>query len=177
PIPHQLDHIPDNNKYKKILFTEYRDHILIRTDTDPLKAGQCSIWEGSCVSEHMKGNQHGIFSFRGKTVRAHVLMYHNFVASLPNDFGRRRGKDIPAVCHTCDSNGRCINIHHLYMGTISTNTRDKYRHGNGPQQKLSIEDVKNIKSSFEDLETISKKYNMTKGTINKILKGKNWGWV
>ena len=178
PIPQQRCDIKDIGKYGKMTYADY-ERVLKYTNTSPLNNTSCSIWNAWCVSKTDKGNQHGMFSFRGKTVRVHCLMYHNFVGPLPNDFGRPSGKDIPAICHTCDSNGRCVNINHIYLGTISTNTRDKLIHGNGPQQKLSVDDVKEIKNlaNVKANAEIAKQYNITTSELTKILKGKILKWV
>ena len=180
PLLQQRAHIRDVMKYGKMTYYDMQRILKnCAKGADPLNSSTCCIWKAWCVSKSDKGNQHGMFSFRGKTVRVHCLLYHNFVGPLPSDFGRQSGKNVPAICHTCDSNGRCLNISHLYLGTISSNTRDKLIHGNGPRQKLTVENVKRIKSmgTTKTKREIAERFNITSSEVVKILKGKVWGWV
>jgi hypothetical protein len=74
----------------------------------------CWLWQGPTV-----GRGYGKVGFRGKTARAHRVMWE-----LANG-------EIPAglyVCHKCDIPS-CINPDHLFLGTADENNKDMAQKG------------------------------------------------
>ena len=88
-----------------------KERILAKCDGD-IFGDECVLWRGtksSGGSKGSKGNQHGRFWFRGHEVRAHRILFHNFVAEITHEK--------PWVLHRCDTDGRSDCLKHLYAGT------------------------------------------------------------
>ncbi|MDB5716206.1 MAG: endonuclease family protein [Sphingomonadales bacterium] len=94
----------------------YLDKAIARFETflgQPTESG-CIEWQG-CKGGNKLGTNHGIFSFRGKPVKAHRFSWE-FVEK----------KNIPegmCVLHTCD-NPPCCNPSHHFLGTRVDNIKD-----------------------------------------------------
>ena len=71
---------------------------------------ECWIWQGKVCSR-------GYAEFKGKA--AYLQTFPAAVLKQPNEI----------VCHHCD-NKLCVNPHHLYLGTHSTNLEDRYKKTN-----------------------------------------------
>jgi hypothetical protein len=74
------------------------------------------------------------------------------------------------VLHRCD-NPECINVKHLFLGTISDNMNDMYakgRHGPGGHRKLSWDQVREIRASSETQQTLADRYGVHQSTISLI---------
>lgn len=78
----------------------------------------CLVWQKSV--KNRCGYAHA--SYKGKNITGHRLMWQLVNGKIPED---------KMVLHHC-GNGRCINIHHLYLGTPKDNMRDRTRHGANP---------------------------------------------
>ncbi len=123
----------------------------------------CFEWRGSTA-----GLGYGVIHWGGKNVYIHRLMYEHAY-----------GKPANVLRHTCD-NPRCWNLQHLVDGTHMDNTKDKIRKGrnffaNGYcNSKLTEQEVREIKSSTLSKAELSKKYQISLGAINNILKGVTW---
>ncbi len=80
-----------------------------------------------------------------------------------------------AVCHKCDNRG-CVNLNHLFAGTLQENNDDMMRKGRhrslfGEQNgnsKLSDTSVRAICSSRESAVSIAKKYNVSEWSIYRV---------
>jgi hypothetical protein len=86
------------------------------------------------------------------------------------------------VCHTCDIM-HCVNPEHLFLGTHLDNTRDmiaKGRHRFGmagernPRAKLTLDQVREIRSSSENQYVLAERYGVTQSNISIIQSGVNW---
>jgi len=113
-------------------------------------------------------------------------------SKLPSGYGRLRvGKKIELahryvaaqhgftitgkiVCHKCD-NPSCVNIDHLFVGTQADNVKDmmnKKRNGYNPDLgKLSVDDVRTIRSSTLSRIELANKYNVTPQYITSVKRG------
>lgn len=107
-------------------------------------------------------------------------MYEKYKGEIPDGL---------LIRHTCD-NRICINPAHLLIGTVADNMKDcieRGRHvilrinrkGNvanlkcGPQ-KLTAENVVEIRMSAMSDRILAKEYNVCKGTIHAIKRRKIW---
>ena len=154
-----------------IMNEKERKRILSKCDGD-IFGDECVIWKGSLRSKTKKGGQHGMVKFRRKTVGAHRLLYHNFVAQLTDEN--------PLVLHRCDTDGRCVCLQHLYAGTQKMNCADRRTHGNhfrnGAPRKLSKNDVINIRMRYVNGETqknIAASFQITQACVSLIVLGKS----
>lgn len=104
---------------------------LIRLDTEELLRFQSSYYRGSIDEcwEWQKccfNNGYGCFSARNKNWVATRLTYYNLIDC---NFDQTL-----SVLHKCD-NRKCQNPTHLFLGTISDNTRDKIAKERDPNRK------------------------------------------
>lgn len=76
---------------------------------------ECWVWTGA-----LNKDGYGIFSYCGKTIRAHRLSYL---------FAKGAIKKGLFICHKCDVRN-CVNPSHLYEGTAKDNNRDTVKRGN-----------------------------------------------
>jgi hypothetical protein len=128
----------------------------------------CWEWQ---AAKNTKG--YGVFSFKGKDVKAHrwSYEYHNNISLNPKE----------CVCHRCD-NPVCVNPDHLWIGTQQDNIQDmiaKGRH-NFPKphkSKKYAHLLDQIESEYNSankkhgmIKQLSIKFNVPKKTIAKIIK-------
>ena len=99
--------------------------------------------------------------------------------------------DIPAgmcICHTCD-NRRCINVEHLFIGTLADNVHDAISKGRmsapprfyGEQHhgaKLTEKQVAEIRARYRHkygmLTALGKEYGVTPQQVFHIVHGEHW---
>lgn len=117
---------------------------------------------------------YGILSIGTTSINAHRLSYIIDEGTEPGDF----------VLHTCD-NPPCVNPGHLYEGDPRDNARDWYDRQNAaelfqedsnPNSKLTIEEVKQIKSELGETpgSELAERYGVHPSTISHIATGRNW---
>jgi hypothetical protein len=91
----------------------------------------CRLWTGSKFS-----NGYGCFKDRRgghpKSVGAHRVAWEVWCGPIPSGL---------LVCHTCDVKA-CIKPDHLFLGTVSDNTRDAWRKGRADGSQLRSEEVR-----------------------------------
>lgn len=131
------------------------------------KTEECWIWTGA-KKNYGKKLPYGSFSFRGKRNRpAHRVSYEIYIGEIPE------GK---IIMHICDE-PPCVNPDHLKVGTYLENQRDKLSKGRCKVEKLSIEQVKEIKKLLSMgvmMTRLSKDFNVSRQTIHCIKTGKTW---
>lgn len=110
---------------------------------------------------------YGKFTFRGKNYNAHKAAWLVYKGEMPED---------KLVLHTCD-NASCVNPDHLYLGTALDNQRDKLKRGRCKVEKLTIEQVKEIREAFRNgvrSDYLANKYGVSNVTIHNIKYRKTW---
>lgn len=145
---------------------------LRKTETHDLDPDKCWDWQGP-----VNPNGYGRFVVNNEHRLAHRVAHEMFVGPIPE------GK---VVCHACD-NRRCVNPHHLWIGTQSENLKDAAAKGrmfrpntNGQRNgnsKLTIEDVRTIRAMRESGQLqykIAEKFGVSPSTVGEIIKGKIW---
>lgn len=84
------------------------------------------------------------------------------------------------AAHKCGIPG-CVNPGHLRWATPAENSADKLLHGTHNRgerhvkTRLTIENVRHIRSAAPDLLALMSKYGVSKGCISKIRAGRRWG--
>ena len=141
------------------------NYFLERTDFNPVNG----CWEWNRGLDRKGYAQAKIW---GKGVWAHRASYAFFVEPIPDGL---------IICHKCD-NPKCINPHHLFMGTTQDNVDDKMRKGrfvttpgekNG-YAKLKANQIADILSDTRPQRTIGKEYGVSQSAISLIKLGKTW---
>lgn len=81
------------------------------------------------------------------------------------------------INHRCN-NGRCINVAHLYLGDQFGNMQDTVKAGNHAMQKLTWEQVKEIRERYEpgqiSHEKLAREYKVTAAAIRHIIINKTF---
>jgi len=149
----------------------------------------CIEWTGSSLTH---GGYGRMSCGRGVNVRAHRVAWVLERGEIPHDM---------FVCHRCD-NPLCVNVEHLFLGTVLDNHvdmvskgREKFPKGcpkernplhlnpelvsgeNNPNSKLSDDKVRTIRESHSSLSELAKEYGVSKPTISAILNFKTWKHV
>jgi hypothetical protein len=86
----------------------------------------CIIWTGALWAQ----GRYGMQKLNGKSMGAHKAEWIKKFGDVPKGL---------VVCHSCD-NGLCVNVDHLFLGTLSDNMRDCSQKGrlNRPNQKGAL---------------------------------------
>lgn len=82
------------------------------------------------------------------------------------------------ICHYCN-NRKCCNPEHLRQDTIKSNVNDRMKDRSHHWTKLNRQQISEIYELHESgigYLNISKKYNVSKGTIAAIIKKRSWNW-
>lgn len=118
----------------------------------------------------------GIFSIKRASIHAHRMSYLATFGDIPKGMW---------VCHTCD-NGKCVNPHHLFLGTPKDNTQDMITKGrkvtlrgeDDPKSKLSnVEVIKIVdlyKTGHYSQTELGKMFDVSRSAILMILRGRAW---
>ena len=130
---------------------------------------KCWNWTGKLTSCY------GHINVNAKMEYVHRVMYKIFYGKIP--------EDKPFVLHDCD-NPKCCNPLHLYAGTQKDNIQDMikrnrcndrfYRGEKNGNAKLTEKQVLEIRASQESQVTMAKRFNVSRGTINRIKHQKSW---
>jgi hypothetical protein len=125
----------------------------------------CWNWNGGTKGSNRL--PYGNFTFRNKGYLAHRASYIIYKGEIPEKMW---------VLHTCD-NAKCVNPDHLYLGTALDNQRDKLKRGRCKGERLSIEQVKEIKEKLKIgvmIKRLCEDYGVSTTTIHSIKSGKTW---
>jgi len=134
----------------------------------PIKDNGCIEWIGTFWH-----TGYGRFNFKDKSWKAHRLSWI---------FSGRELADNECLLHICD-NRKCVNPEHLFTGTRAENNKDKTkknRQAKGESighNKLTRDDVLEIRNSCEDSNILATKYNISSGHINKVRGERVWTHV
>jgi len=125
----------------------------------------CILWPKSW---HKRG--YGQRYYKGRQWYAHRAAWDEQRGPIPKGM---------CVLHKCD-NPRCVNIEHLWIGTMADNQRDmaqKKRSMLGerhPGAKLTGKQVKEIRASKLSGKELGVKYAVTRDAIYAVKKYRNW---
>lgn len=122
-------------------FSKFNRYMVFKRFLKYIKIGQpdeCWEWTGSY---HKFG--YGQFKWQEENIHnAHVAAYVLFI-------GKRHGL---YVCHSCD-NPRCVNPHHLWLGTNKQNIQDMDRKGRAKRYDFSQRDQRGEKNCMAKLSS------------------------
>ena len=137
---------------------------------------ECWEWQASLWS-----TGYGRFHIRGKPWKAHRAAWLFLHGDIPDGL---------CVLHKCD-NRKCVNPHHLWLGTIADNDRDrdaKGRHHHpshigerNPRAKLSANDVREIRrrhaAGLDSLRALGNEFDVPFTHISRIVNRKAWSHI
>jgi hypothetical protein len=134
---------------------------------------QCWPWRGTTPAFG-----HGQFVADGKVVYAHRFAWQLTNGTVPSGL---------CVLHKCDV-PECVNPQHLFLGSREENLTDMRAKGRGSkpprligtrhhQAKVTEQTVRAIRASTDDQLTLSKRYGITRRSVNRIINRKSWAHV
>ena len=140
------------------------------------KSSACWLWTGAAQEGGRVGSEYkqGRFKIEGKSYLVHKL-------SLEAHLGRKLGAGM-ITRHIC-TNSLCVNPKHLQEGTQKENCVDMIRDGTSTRgvkhhkNKLTPEQVREIRASTESCPDLGRKYGVHYSNISHIKSGKSWAWL
>ena len=80
------------------------------------------------------------------------------------------------VCHTCDVPS-CVNPEHLWPGTAKDNAKDKTRKGRNPIVALTPFQVREIRASTDNTNTLARRYGVGWNAVENARTGKTYSHI
>lgn len=134
-----------------------------------IKKEGCWNWKGVILS-----TGYGVLEYKGKQLGTHRASWILHNGEIPEKF---------FICHACD-NPICSNPNHLFIGKPKDNSQDMLKKNrsnrcrqNSKNSKLNINQAKQIKELLKNKISqfkIAKIFNVSRGTIQDIHRGKSW---
>lgn len=136
----------------------------------------CWEWNGSTVNGYghlyigKETSESTVYSKRG-------MMSHRISYELHNKIKLLKDQNI---LHKCN-NRCCVNPSHLYIGTLSDNVKDNIRNNKHSLQKLSVDNVQQIRQLLKDGKLshtiIASLFNVGRTTIGNINTGHSFSYI
>jgi len=134
------------------------------------KTETCWVWMGS-----LSINGYGRFNIDGRNTLAHRAIYFHTNPSADQSL---------LVCHKCD-NKRCVNVAHMFLGTVSDNAKDMVSKGRnfvpglkGEESPVSKLTESQAYSILEDTDTsntvLAEQFGVGQNQIGRIRARKAW---
>jgi len=149
---------------------------MICANLDGVLMGEtCVWWKGEC-------NPKGYAQLKrdGKKITVGVLLFHNIVADIGENYGRDIGNKV-VVRHKCIhqfGHSLCVNPKHLELGSAKDNTSDAIHRDKTIERPLSEEQViciRERRESGETLQQIADDIGMSNPGVSRICTGKSYG--
>jgi hypothetical protein len=123
----------------------------------------CWIWMGA-----ISPNGYGSIRIKQKTHSTHRVSYQVHKGEIPNG---------ASVLHSCDVRC-CINPDHLRVGTYADNQHDRLIRIRHHRTKLSVNDVRAIRSMPEkQASEVAEMFSTTTAAIYQIRNNSSWAWI
>ena len=122
----------------------------------------CWEWQAST-----QWDGYGRYWNKGKTVPAHRFSWEMIHGPIPEGM---------IVCHSCDVK-MCVRPSPLFIGTQSENIQDAARKGRTRTVKLTVEQVKKIRSDTRSHAEIARFYGVHASTVSRIRSHHRWDHI
>ena len=135
---------------------------------------ECWIWIGSHSGDNGYGRRVPLIKINSINYSTTRIIYYHHYKVNPGPL---------VVCHNCypnSDNPSCVNPKHLWLGTQSDNLLDYFAKGGQPSfgnQQVSDDQVREIRLAYangEKIMNLSRKYDLSRWTINKIVHRKTF---
>jgi hypothetical protein len=131
---------------------------------------QCHAWTGARTPKGY-GIMH-VAEIR-KTRQAHRVAWELANGPIPDGPGYHG----TCICHRCD-NPSCVNVAHLFAGTVADNIRDMDAKGRRVVgRKLTVADVAEIRASSATTLELVTRYGISDEHVRRIRRGEAWAGV
>lgn len=133
----------------------------------------CWLWTGP-----VHGDGYGAITNKGRSCSAHRISWELHFGPIP----KGEGYFGTCVCHTCDVQ-LCVAPHHLFLGSIYDNIRDKVSKGRNPHGewhphvKLTEAAVLDIRASDLPQATLAFNHGVAQSVISAVRLRKTWRHV
>ena len=138
------------------------------------RKGQCIVY----TAGHPTRSGHRLMGFRGRYVGVHRVAWTLIKGEIPPGLG---------VLHRCDV-PNCINVEHLFLGTVAENNLDRDRKGrhralpgssNGYAKlaEYQVIEIRELLRAGRSQRAIAQVYNVSQYTIWRIARGRGWTHV
>lgn len=126
---------------------------------------ECCLWNGYINHKGTK-TQYAKFSFKGKKVLLHRIIYHNFKGDISEN---------DEIVFTCKNKGRCCCLNHLQIRTKNFkpnmyNYKNRKLLGSKRLDHDTIIEIYRLKDTHKRKE-IAEKYNISITTVRNIILG------
>ncbi len=136
---------------------------------DSGKPADCWLWRAPAST-----GRYGLFRLHGEKYLPHRIMYSVALGAFDPSL---------CVCHRCD-NPRCVNPHHLFLGTHAENMVDMRNKGRAARvgargelsgrSKLTPEQVLEIRADNRMQRQIAAAYGIDQSSVSLIKRRINW---
>lgn len=140
---------------------------------DGVLMGDVCVWWKASVNERRAGYH----AYHGKLVYIGVLLYHNIVEDLTENYGLRKGHKC-LVRHKCKSEGGrslCINPAHMELGSALENASDSISRDKTRKRTLTDEQVIEIRERYAaggiKQRELGQEYGVSRICISQICTG------
>ena len=132
--------------------------------------------EEGCIEWLSARDKDGYARYGEKLKRVTRLLYEKNKGVIPKGM---------VICHSCDHSW-CVNLAHLWLGTVKQNNDDKVRKGRIPngiehhRAKITEQDVREIRKLHSEgvfQEVIAKKFGLGQSTVSTIIRRTGWKHV
>lgn len=145
---------------KNLILKRFWKHVDVKNKND--------CWEWKSKKDK---DGYGNMQFKNKTVRANRFIWTVLNGAIPEGM---------VVCHKCD-NPKCLNPDHLFLGTISDNVIDALKKNRLSNQKLTVDQVKELRKLYKtgkySQSELGRIFGVSGSTVCQIVHRKLWKFI
>jgi len=133
---------------------------------------ECWLWQAATNNVG-----YGLFRVNGILSTAHRLAWTLANGPIPESL---------CVLHHCD-NRACVNIGHLFLGTVADNQRDMVekgrstrgaRHGMHKLTREKVREIRRLYATGKHLQReLGERFGVTESQVGRIVRREGWAWL